>query len=155
MASAASATPSKEIARKLGLSGTQQEFRHAAKLSRPIFAFLLKADARDPRQTEFITEVQRVLFRCVEIGSIEELSHSLRGSVAAEFSRRWKHFERHPPESSSPGRRPPSPTSRSEPALELNPRRAAALRQDVSDNRRLGGPDRRQPAPGKIERRVL
>jgi tetratricopeptide (TPR) repeat protein len=93
---------------KSGLSGTHQEFRHASKFNRPIFAFLLKADARDPRQAEFIAEVQRGLFRCVEIGSIEELSHSLRISVAAEFSRRWKHFERHPPESSSPWGEPPA-----------------------------------------------
>jgi len=32
---------------KSGLSGTHQEFRHASKINRPIFAFLLKADARD------------------------------------------------------------------------------------------------------------
>jgi tetratricopeptide (TPR) repeat protein len=93
---------------KTGLSGTHQEFRHASKINRPIFAFLLKAETRDPRQVEFIAEVQRAVFRCVEIRSVDELAQSLRVSVAAEFSRRWKHFERHPPESSSPWGEPPS-----------------------------------------------
>jgi tetratricopeptide (TPR) repeat protein len=95
---------------KIGLSGTHQEFRHASKINRPIFAFLLKAEARDPRQVEFIGEVQRAVFRCVEISSVDELAQSLRVSVAAEFSRRWKHFERHPPEFSSPwGEAPAAP----------------------------------------------
>ncbi|HYR30112.1 MAG TPA: DUF4062 domain-containing protein, partial [Thermoanaerobaculia bacterium] len=93
---------------KNGFSGTHLEFRHASKLNRPIFTFLLKAANRDPRQAAFIAEVQRAVFRCVEIGSVDELSQNLRVSVAAEFSRRWKHFERHPPESSSPWGEPPS-----------------------------------------------
>jgi tetratricopeptide (TPR) repeat protein len=92
---------------KSGLSGTHQEFRHAKDINRPIFAFLLKAEDRDPRQMALITEVQREVFRCREIASVEELAQNLRVSVAAEFSRRWKHFEQHPPES-SPWGEPPS-----------------------------------------------
>jgi len=92
---------------KNGLSGTHQEFRYAQKLSRPIFAFLLKSDGRDRRQHEFIAEVQRAHFRCCEIESLDDLAKSLRTSVAAEFSRRWKHFDSHPPESSSPWGEPP------------------------------------------------
>ncbi|MEA2238570.1 MAG: hypothetical protein QOC81_3294 [Thermoanaerobaculia bacterium] len=90
-----------------GLSGTHVEFRHALKLNKPVFAFLLRATQRDPRQLAFISEVQRAVFRCIEIGSVVELVQGLRVSVAAEFSRRWKHFEQHLPESSSPWGPPP------------------------------------------------
>ena len=93
---------------KNGVSGTHLEFRHAQKINRPIFAFLLAAATRDPRQSAFIAEVQRAAFRCAEIESVAELAQSLRVSVAAEFSRRWKHFERHPPESSPLWGEPPS-----------------------------------------------
>ncbi len=87
---------------KDGLSGTHLEFRHASTINRPIFVFLLKAADRDPRQIAFISEVERAAFRCVEIESIPQLAESVRASVAAEFSRRWKHFEEHPPETASP-----------------------------------------------------
>lgn len=93
---------------KNGLSGTHEEFRHAQKINRPVFAFLLKAESRDPRQVEFIAEVRRAVFQCTEIESLEDLEQSVRVSVAAEFSRRWKHFERHPPELSSPWGEPPT-----------------------------------------------
>jgi tetratricopeptide (TPR) repeat protein len=123
---------------KNGLSGTHLEFRHASKINRPIFAFLLKAANRDPRQVEFIAEVQRAVFRCVEITSIDELAQSLRVSVAAEFSRRWKHFERHPPESSSPWGEPPAAapisvlSDRDDMLAELNRRYAAGEDDAIS-----------------------
>ncbi len=116
---------------KNGLSGTHEEFRHAQKINRPIFAFLLTAEVRDPRQAAFIVEVQKALFRCSEIGSIEDLTQSLRISVAAEFSRRWKHFDRHPAESPSPWGEPPAAepitvlSDRDDMLAELNKRYAA------------------------------
>jgi tetratricopeptide (TPR) repeat protein len=85
-----------------GISGTHQEFRYAQKLGRPIFVFLLNAEAREQAQLDFIAEVQKSKFRSREIGSTEQLAQQLRASVAAEFARRWQQFERRPPEAPSP-----------------------------------------------------
>ena len=72
---------------KGGISATHLEFRHAIKHGRPIFAYFLKKHHFEPKQVEFIKEIENSKFRCQPIISIKNLQDSIKDSFTNEFAR--------------------------------------------------------------------
>jgi len=75
------------------LSATHLEYKEAVGLSprKPIFAYILQSDRREPRQEAFVKEVEASQFRsCVRVSSAESLAKQVKLSFLAEFARCFK-----------------------------------------------------------------
>jgi tetratricopeptide (TPR) repeat protein len=70
-----------------GLSATHLEYRHALSRGKPIFAFLLHAEGRDPQQASFIEEVQATFFRGGSIRTPDDFVAQVRNALLQEFTR--------------------------------------------------------------------
>jgi tetratricopeptide (TPR) repeat protein len=68
-------------------SGTHLEYDHAKTTTppKPVFAYVLTASKREPRQEDFIRAVLAENFTCPPITSIEELKKHVKNSLWAEF----------------------------------------------------------------------
>lgn len=84
------------------LSATHVEFRHAKKLGKPIFAFVLRRDEYDVDQQEFIREVEATVMRCLRVADASELRRQVMRAIAAEAARRWNVVDALPPERAMP-----------------------------------------------------
>jgi len=117
-----------------GISATHAEYRHAAKLFKPIFAFLLKCDCRDPGQETFVEEVRQSHWHGPEIEGLAELRHEVRRSLLQEFTRCFRKVHATPP------RQLPQPPARevASAAVELpddRPLAAALLKRMYEEGR--------------------
>ena len=75
-----------------GISATHLEYRHATKLTKPRFVYLLKTAEREIDQVKFIDEIEKSIFRCKEIGTPNELRKAVKDSFLIEFARCFKKY---------------------------------------------------------------
>lgn len=84
-----------------GISVTHLEYRHAVKINKPVFVYVLKVATREPEQVKFIDEVQKSFFRCKEVENIEQLKNEVKSSFLIEFTRCFRRVHSFPPENIS------------------------------------------------------
>ncbi len=104
-----------------GVSVTHSEYRHAVKLQKPVFAYLLDIPDKEPDQIEFIREVKHNHFHCATIRTTDDLKAQIRKSFIQEFARCFRKVHCLPPENV-----PPPATSMKRPLV-------AVLPDDVKD----------------------
>jgi len=108
------------------LSATHLEYRHARSQKKPIFAFLLRADSREPEQARFVDEVQETVFRGGSIGTLPELATQVRNALLQEFTRCFRETHGGPPKT---GHIPVAPPIDLAPKLFLSDAPRAAYEQ--------------------------
>lgn len=106
-----------------GVSATRAEYRRAVELNKPLFAFVLKRDSREPPQEDFVQEVRPTHWHGPEIENIDQLKEMVRQSLLQEFTRCFRTVHAMPPHSPPA---PPPVAARSTVALPAD--RASAVR---------------------------
>jgi tetratricopeptide (TPR) repeat protein len=93
-----------------GVSATRAEYRHAVRVKKPLFSFLLKRDSREAPQEDFVQEVRGTHWHGPEIESLDELKEMVRRGLLLEFTRCFRAIHAMPPHSLPA---PPQGTARS------------------------------------------
>ena len=118
------------------LSATHVEFRHAKRLGKPIFAFVLHRDDYESDQQQFIREVEASVFRCARVANVADLQRQIKRAIAAEAARRWNVVDALPPESAPPWP-PQEPTLGALPAGGPDARAAIQALYTAQDDRSI------------------